>query len=142
MLITSFWLSASFNLLAQEEPPLPQIIPPSPNAAELGKYASIPVSTYTGVPQISIPLHEVNEREVNLPISLSYHASGIKVNEYSTYVGMNWSLQAGGVITQSVQGLKDDFGKSPLLLKELVPDPSSSQTTYFVHRLLGRTKRK
>jgi hypothetical protein len=35
---------------AQGAPPLPQVIPPSPNVAAIQKYGEIPVSPYTGVP--------------------------------------------------------------------------------------------
>jgi hypothetical protein len=47
------------------------VIPPSPNAAALGKYGEIPVSYYTGVPNISIPIYEIKTRDLSLPISLS-----------------------------------------------------------------------
>lgn len=33
---------------------------PSPEVSNLGLYGQIPVSYYTGVPDISIPLHQVN----------------------------------------------------------------------------------
>jgi hypothetical protein len=82
-------------------------IPPPPDAASLGKYGDIPVSTYTGIPQISIPLYELKGRHLSLPISLSYHASGVKVEEISSWVGIGWSLNAGGVITRNINGLTD-----------------------------------
>ncbi len=89
-------------------PSLLNVIPPSPTAAALGKYGEIPVSLYTGVPNISIPLYEINEGDIKLPISLSYHAGGIKVEEIASNVGLGWSLNAGGVITRTVRGLPDD----------------------------------
>ena len=36
---------------------IPKIIPPSPDAAALGKYGEIPVENNTGVPQIAIPVY-------------------------------------------------------------------------------------
>jgi hypothetical protein len=51
----------------------------SPNAASLGKYGDYPVSYNTGLPQISIPFYTVKEGPLSLPISISYHASGLKV---------------------------------------------------------------
>jgi YD repeat-containing protein len=89
---------------------LQTVTPPSPEASSLGKYADWPVSLYTGVPDISIPIYTLKGRSLSVPIGLSYHSSGIKVGEYASSVGLGWSLQAGGVITRSVRGLPDDAG--------------------------------
>ena len=95
---------------------LPEVIPPSPTAASLGEYGDIPVSTYTGIPNISIPLYQIQSRDLSLPISLSYHAGGVKVEEEASWVGLGWSLNAGGVITRSIRGL-DDLGPSGLCFR-------------------------
>ena len=84
----------------------------SPNAASLGKYGDIPVSYNTGTPQISIPIYTVKSGSLKLPIALSYHASGLKAGETSSWVGAGWSLNAGGMITRSVIGAPDDRGFS------------------------------
>jgi RHS repeat-associated protein len=81
---------------------------PAPNAGSLGKYADIPVSYFTGVPDISVPIYTVEEGPLKLPVSINYHASGIKVAETASWVGLGWSLNAGGMITRSVQGLPDE----------------------------------
>ncbi|RQO30403.1 hypothetical protein DBR32_12605 [Taibaiella sp. KBW10] len=84
-------------------------MPPAPNTASLGKYVDNPVGYYTGVPGISVPLYEIKERNFSLPISLSYHAGGIKVEEVSSNVGLGWVLNAGGAIVRSVKDIPDDF---------------------------------
>lgn len=81
---------------------------PSPTAASLGKYADVPVSLHTGTPEITIPLVTVKGRTLELPIALSYHAGGLKVEEIGGWVGMGWSLSAGGTITRSVRGVVDE----------------------------------
>jgi hypothetical protein len=86
---------------------LPKIIPPSPEAASLGKYGDIQVGPYTGSPNISIPIYTIQIRDASLPINLNYHASGIKVEEEASWVGLGWTLQSGGVITRTVRGLDD-----------------------------------
>ncbi|MBB2145797.1 hypothetical protein GM921_09885 [Pedobacter sp. LMG 31464] len=85
------------------------VIPPSPNAASLGKYAEMPVSLYTGIPSISIPLYTVQQGDLKIPISLSYNSGGIKVEEVSPWVGLGWSLNAGGVVTRTVRGFADEL---------------------------------
>ena len=84
----------------------------SPEAASLGKYGDIPVSEYTGVPQIEIPLHTVKSGNLELPITLSYHASGIKVQQEATWVGLGWDLMAGGCINRIISGEYDEYVSS------------------------------
>lgn len=85
-----------------------RVIPPSPNAASLGKFADTPVGYYTGTPNVSIPLFEISEGEVTVPIRLDYHAGGVRVEETASSVGLGWALQAGGVITRVKRGLVDE----------------------------------
>lgn len=87
---------------------LPVAFPPGPTEASLGKYGDIPVGEYTGIPSINIPLHEVSVGSVKLPIALSYQSSGLKVEERSSWVGLGWSLNAGGIITRTVHNKADE----------------------------------
>src|SRR5450432_645826 len=106
-IVTSFCFLVSFSQL-QQDIQTPKIVPPSPDAAALGKYGQIPVDKSTGIPDISVPLYQIKTPRFNLPISLSYHASGIKVDEISSWVGCGWVLNAGGAITRSIVGFPDD----------------------------------
>jgi YD repeat-containing protein len=103
-----YFLSAAF---AQNENSLPKsFIPPSPNAANLGLYSVIPVDVYTGVPNVDIPIHILRLNELDLGISLSYHAGGVRQSDEASWVGLGWSLNGGGVITRTKRG-KDDFSQ-------------------------------
>ncbi|MCI5055505.1 MAG: DUF6443 domain-containing protein [Flavobacteriales bacterium] len=83
-------------------------LPQSPEAASLGKYGNIPISTYNGTATISIPIHTIQVDGISVPISLSYHSSGIGVDEQSSSVGLGWSLNAGGVLTRAYNGSTSD----------------------------------
>ena len=108
-LLLAFSIVATFVGAQPSSPLLAKLpIPPSPTAASLGAYGEVGVSYYTGLPDISIPLYEAQGRSISLPISLQYNASGTKVAENASWVGLGWSLSAGGVITRTVRGL-DDF---------------------------------
>ena len=109
LLTITLLLVYSSNIYAQPvNKMLDNVVMPTPNAAALGKYSDIPVSYYTGVPNIGIPIHTLKEGPLSLPISLSYHASGVKVGETASWVGLGWSLNAGGMIARTVQGLPDE----------------------------------
>ncbi len=85
-------------------------VAPTPNAAALGKFTEIPVSKSTGIPQISIPIYNYVDQnnDLSLAISISYHAGGHKVEDMASNVGLGWSLNAGGVISRSMNGLPDE----------------------------------
>jgi YD repeat-containing protein len=108
-------LLCSSVLCAQNEPTgfdligyAPEI-PPSPGAAALGKYGQYEVNLAYGVPEISIPLFEVNAGSLRLPASLSYHASGNRASDEGSWVGLGWALQLGGVVTRTVRGQPDEM---------------------------------
>ncbi len=83
------------------------IVSPSPEAAGFTKYGNIPVSNYTGVPNISIPIFDVAIRDINFSMTLSYHSYGIQVEEEAGWTGLGWNLNVGGVITREIRGLDD-----------------------------------
>ncbi len=103
-----FFRSLSFGQAPTNLTSLPKVIPQSPNTAAFKKFGDIPVSYYTGVPDISIPLYNISAGNVSLPVSLSYHASGIKVADEAGRTGLGWSLIAGSSITRTIRG-EDDF---------------------------------
>lgn len=80
-------------------------IPPSPEVASLMKYIDIPVSHFTGLPQINIPLYTITEGSLKIPISLSYRGGGIKQDEQPGIISKGWSLNAGATISRTVYGL-------------------------------------
>lgn len=83
--------------------------PNSPEAQAFTKYGNTPVNMYTGAPNIQIPIYTHKGRELDLPISLTYDASGIKVDQLATQVGLGWNLNVGGRISRIVNGFPDDF---------------------------------
>jgi hypothetical protein len=107
LIIITVTVLFTLQIRAQNNP-YKEVTIASPTAASLGKYADVPVNSHTGLPQVSIPIYTVRYGSIGLPIGLSYYAGGLKVMEPSSWVGANWSLNAGGVITRSVQGAPDE----------------------------------
>ena len=89
------------------------VIPPAPEVASMMKYIDIPVSHFTGQPQIEIPIYTLNEGSLSVPITLSYRGGGIKQNELSGIISKGWTLMAGMTISRTVYGLPDECNKNP-----------------------------
>lgn len=87
---------------------LPNIVPPSPTAGELGKFGNVPVGLFTGAANISVPLITFKTKDLESPISLFYGSNGIKVDEVASNVGLGWNMNFGGVITRTVRDRNDD----------------------------------
>lgn len=127
-----FVMFGTFLGYAQE---MPKVIPPTPEAAQLFKNSEIPVSPFTGRANIGIPIFELKNDNGSIPVSLSYNASGIRVNEIASRVGLGWTLMAGGMISRQVRGIPDDNTDGYINTTNLVSDyfsltPSEQSVLY------------
>lgn len=84
----------------------PNVLPPEVSSFQ--KVNFLPVSNYTGRANIDIPFFDIDLGGLSIPVSLSYNTSGVKPNDVASSVGLNWSLNTGGLITKTVKGI-DDF---------------------------------
>jgi hypothetical protein len=105
-----FLISTSAFTFGQSQPYKIEI-PPSPNSTAFMQYGDYPVVLNTGTVPISIPLFELNTGKIKVPISLSYHASGIKLGQVPSSVGLGWVLNAGGVISRVMRGKPDELSQ-------------------------------
>ena len=83
----------------------------SPSAAELGRYGKAPVDYFTGVPSIVVPLTSVHAKGYELPVELRYHGGGNRPEQHPGWVGLSWSLHAGGCINRIINGMKDEMSR-------------------------------
>ena len=88
--------------------------PISQQAEAIERSATYAMDYSTGVPNISIPLYKIKVGDYTLPISISYHASGIRVQDMATPVGLGWVLNAGGVVNRQVRGTTDAITNNQL----------------------------
>lgn len=80
----------------------------SPQAYDLIKYGNTNISYYSGETNIKIPIYTYKDKDFEIPIFLGYNSSGFIPNKRESIVGLNWFLNAGGVITRRVRGFPDD----------------------------------
>lgn len=89
---------------------IPQVIPTSPQSQIFERYLNHGISGCTGLPEIEIPLYEIKMKDITIPITLSYDASGVKYMQYDGDIGAGWSIGAAGYrVTRNVKGA-DDLG--------------------------------
>lgn len=90
---------------------------PFPSSADYSSYnqyglaapGEVPVDMHSGQPGISLPIYVINMRGgYSLPISINYDASGIRVTQQSSPIGLGWNLSAGTPLTRVIRG-GDDF---------------------------------
>lgn len=85
-------------------------IPPSPEAAQLGKYGEVPVSLYTGALNYSIPLATISSGRISVPVSLDYSTDGgIVVSNIANNVGLGWSIGGLSLVSREVVSTPDDW---------------------------------
>lgn len=80
----------------------------SPNSQSLGEYGKTSVNFFNGLHQLTIPIFEINENNLSIPISLDYSSGGNIVNANPGWVGLSWNLNAGGIITRQRNGEADE----------------------------------
>lgn len=83
-----------------------QMFPPAPTSNNLMKFEEVPVSYYTGIPDINIPIFNIpsTNKNVAINVQLKYHPLNAKPDDRSGETGLGWSLIAGGTITRTVRG--------------------------------------
>ena len=106
-----------------------QALPPSPTVASLGVYGNIPVSYHTGIPSISVPLYSLELKGLSIPVALSYHSTGLLVDERAGNVGLGWSCTALNVVGHTILGGKSDFDGGYCQGSEM---PAIPYSPYFV----------
>ncbi|UIR57108.1 hypothetical protein LZQ00_04665 [Sphingobacterium sp. SRCM116780] len=103
LLLSLFVVIFSINVLGQRS----DYIPPSPQAFNFMKFGEYPVDLSTGLVDISIPLLSLKLKTYQLPIEAKYHASGRKVDMNFSELGLNWKLEAYGMISREIKGISD-----------------------------------
>ena len=95
---------------------------------------------FTGTAQFNIPLYQLKSNKLSVPISLNYSTNGVKVDQIASWVGMGWSLNAGGVITRMVrdradeisdrmsfEGIVDQLDIDPQLMERIIMDTDNEE---------------
>lgn len=99
-----------------------EVIGKSPTASQFLRYDELPVSEYTGIPSISIPLYTIEMDNIQVPLTLSYHAGGLKVTQEANWVGLGWDIPSVASVTQIVKDEDDLYCYNSTHSNDLYPD--------------------
>lgn len=94
---------------------MPKITMPSSQAYQITKYGDLDINESSGRVTTSIALRPYKDGNLEVPIGLSYVGNGVKVNQLTTWTGINWTLEAGGAITRIVKDEPDEKVANRLL---------------------------
>ncbi len=89
----------------------------SPQSYEMERFGNTPVNLYSGNIDLDIPIYseKILGTEENFNINLAYNSSGFIPAKQSNYVGQDWFLNYGGVITRTIKNLPDDVKHNPFI---------------------------
>jgi len=87
-------------------------VPPSPNVQGAQSYTNQPVALNSGTPSVSIPIYTIKCGALTVPISLSYNSNGLFPLQDAGWVGLAWTINAGGSISRTVEGNVDGIANS------------------------------
>ncbi|GEM_PF-1140132 len=90
----------------------------SPTVAGLEKFGDVPISYFTGRPSITVPIYNLSDGGIGLNLKMGYNAGGFQPDIHPGWVGQNWNLDVGGVISRSVNDHPDEL---------IIPDVNAFQ---------------
>ncbi len=108
IIITVFLYIIGSTIINAQDNPINKYNPISPNAASFAQQVQSELNGNNGAISVNIPLFTVSEGNIEVPVGLNYSSNGVKPNEEPGWVGRNWNLNAGGIITRSIKGLPDE----------------------------------
>jgi hypothetical protein len=109
ILYLSFLLFVTQSICSYGQLVSPDIFLASPQSQSLTKAINFPINYSSGMPEINIPLYTIQSGQLSLPISIGYNSNGLKPNSDETgAVGLGWSLNAGGLISRTINKLPDE----------------------------------
>lgn len=109
----------------------------TPQTYEIQRFGNIPVNLAVGSIDMSVPIFNTSllngKKQFN--ISLVYNSSGFMPAKKSNYVGLNWALNYGGMITRETNTSDDDIEipHNQTHIGYLVPRKNNDSSKYLAY---------
>ncbi|NDV58946.1 hypothetical protein [Bacteroides sp. 519] len=102
-------LNISLAVQADNGQSLMPIIPTSPQAESIKRYGEYRVNNAMGIPDVSIPLYEIDHRGYKIPLILRYTPQPLKPGYNYDVFGNGWSLSANSCISRTIESIPDEW---------------------------------
>ena len=83
-------------------------MPTSPQAESFKKYGDYAVNNAVGIPDISIPLYEIDHYGYKIPVVLRYNPQPIKQSYNFDVYGYGWGLSVNSAVSRQVNHIADE----------------------------------
>jgi len=103
-------------------------IPTSPQAEAFKMYGEYAVNPSTGIPDISIPLYEINHRGYKIPLALRYLARPMTPGYNYDVFGLGWALSPNSCVSRSIEYVPDEWRDFKIQI------PGDVQAPYSFHQ--------
>ena len=100
-------------------------LPPSPQAVAFNRLGDYQINNNYGMPDISIPLFEIDHHGYKIPLSLHYEASPMKPGYNYDVTGMGWTLSGNSCVSRTIKDRADEYG---LFSNPFELDPFTNKT--------------
>ena len=92
----------------------PEVIPdtpPSPQAVAFNRLGDYQLNNNYGMPDISIPLFEIDHHGYKIPLTLHYEAIPMKPGYNYDVTGFGWTLSGNSCVSRTIKGRADENGR-------------------------------
>lgn len=107
--LTAFLLSGQHLHAQDDSPKLVQDLPPTPQAEAFNRLGDYQVDNNYGVPNISIPLFEIDCHGYKIPLALHYEATPMKPGYNYDVTGIGWTLSGNSCVSRTIKDRPDEL---------------------------------
>ncbi len=84
-------------------------VPPSPQAVAFNRLGEYQVNNNYGVPDINIPLFEIDHHGFKIPLALHYEATPLKPGYNYDVTGVGWTLSGNSCVSRTIKDRADEY---------------------------------
>lgn len=107
--IILFLINMASIFLYGQSKVLKEVIPPTPETQSFFKIAENLSNGFQGNATFSVPIYDVINDNLTIPIYLQYASNSNEVRNKSSRIGLGWNLNAGGMVSRTIRGLPDEL---------------------------------